>query len=61
MKGAKISPQVRCLCPTLRQHEKNGKRKTHLSVINIEDFSGLTNGEADMIFPSVGREELGKK
>lgn len=41
--------------------QKKGKRKTQqLFVINIEDFSGLTNGEADMTFPSVGREELEK-
>lgn len=41
--------------------QKNGKRKPQqLSVINTKDLSGLTNGEADTIFPSVGGEELGK-
>lgn len=41
---------------------KAGERKTRkLSAINIKDLGGLTNGEADVIAPSVGGEELEKK
>lgn len=61
--GSQLSPQPLSGSPrSWRCPQKAGERKRwKLSAINIKDFSGLTNGEADVIAPSVGGEELEKK